>query len=322
MNFRNLKYFLEAAEAKNITHAARKLFISQQSLSEHITRLEEELGVTLFERGPELGLTYAGERLYLLAKRICSLEQEIIRETGEISDHRRGRLRLGISYTCSRSLLPLILPEFYKEHPMVEINLMEGNHQKLNEWLEQGEIDVLLGYLPIDVPGAEVYPLIYEKLLLASPKAMTEDALGESAAEARKGGGAGLDIRAFRDQPFILLKTGNRIRTLFDVYAERNDFFPSVIIETENIETAFALAESGMGVTAYPEMFLMTLHRDALDDGSKLDLLPLYGGDTTGIIAIAFMEKGYHSPAVLDFIDLCRQKSDLWQEIGSDALSV
>ena len=108
------------------------------------------------------------------------------------------------------------------------------------------------------------------------------------------------------------------IRRRRRLYAERNDFFPSVIIETENIETAFALAESGMGVTAYPEMFLMTLHRDALGDGSKLDLIPLYGGDTTGILAIAFMEKGYHSPAVLDFITLCRQRSDLWSEIGSD----
>ena len=90
MNFRNLQYFLRAAEEKNITRAAQKLYISQQSLSGHIAKLEEELGVSLFERGGELKLTYAGERLYLLAQRICSLEQEILRETGEISDRRRG----------------------------------------------------------------------------------------------------------------------------------------------------------------------------------------------------------------------------------------
>ena len=51
MNFRNLQYFLAAAEEKNITHAARKLYISQQSLSGHIAKLEEELGVSLFQRG-------------------------------------------------------------------------------------------------------------------------------------------------------------------------------------------------------------------------------------------------------------------------------
>ena len=62
MNFRNLQYFLAAAEEKNFTHAARRLYISQQSLSGHVAKLEEELGVPLFERGPELKLTYAGER--------------------------------------------------------------------------------------------------------------------------------------------------------------------------------------------------------------------------------------------------------------------
>ena len=96
MNFRNLRYFLQAAQEKNISRAARTLYISQQSLSEHINKLEDELGVTLFERGQELKLTYAGERLYARAERICSLEQEIILETGEISGSRRGRLRLGI----------------------------------------------------------------------------------------------------------------------------------------------------------------------------------------------------------------------------------
>ena len=78
MNFRNLQYFLAATEEKNFTHAARRLYISQQSLSGHVAKLEEELGVPLFERGPELKLTYAGERLALIARQICSLEQEIL----------------------------------------------------------------------------------------------------------------------------------------------------------------------------------------------------------------------------------------------------
>lgn len=81
MNFRNLQYFLAVAEERNITHAANRLFISQQSLSGHIAKLEEELGVPLFSRGQELTPTYAGERLMLIAKRICALEREIYRET-------------------------------------------------------------------------------------------------------------------------------------------------------------------------------------------------------------------------------------------------
>ena len=308
MNFRNLQYFLRAAEEKNITRAAQKLYISQQSLSGHIAKLEEELGVSLFERGGELRLTYAGERLYLLAQRICSLEQEILRETGEISDRRRGRLRLGISYTCGRAILPRLLPEFRAGHPLVEISLMEGNHQKLNEWLAAGEIDVVLGYAPIDVPGAVVYPLLQERLFLACPRAITERVFGAGAEELRRGKRE-LELRALAGCPFILLKSGNRIRSMFDSYLEKKDFMPEVVLETENIETAFALAEQGMGITVYPELFLNTLHAAP---SAEIDLLPLPEDDTTGTLAVAFLEKGYHAPAVLDFISLCRRMSGGW----------
>ena len=312
MNFRNLQYFLAAAEEKNITHAARKLYISQQSLSGHIAKLEEELGVPLFERGAELRLTYAGERLALLARQICSLEQEILRETGEISDRRRGRLRLGISYTCGRSILPMILPAFCAAHPLVEISLMEGNYRQLNEWLRQGEIDVLIGYMPIDVPGAQVSVILQERLFLACPKPFSAKVFSGDEEKIRRARQEGPDIRLFGEQPFILLKKGNRIRAMLDSYAARLGFLPRVLLETENIETALALAEQGMGLTLYPELFLRTLHADAGGENSPLDLFPLAGEETLGALAVAVLENSYRSPAVLDFIALCRQRAGLW----------
>ena len=122
----------------------------------------------------------------------------------------------------------------------------------------------------------------------------------------------GADIRLFGEQPFVLLKTGNRIRAMLDSYAAKLGFLPRVLLETENIETAFALAEQGMGVTLYPELFLRTLHARAGDGDSPLDLFPLTGEETLGALAVAFMETGYRAPAVLDFIALCRQRAGRW----------
>ncbi len=308
MNFRNLHYFLAVAEEKNITHAAQKLYISQQSLSSHIARLEEELGVSLFERTPELKLTYAGDRLLLLARRVCELEQDILRETGEISDSRRGRIRLGISYTCGRAILPDILPEFCAGHPLVEISLMEGNYSQLNDWMSKGEIDVLIGYVPIDVPGAKVFPLLQERLFLTCPKAF-----GLSDPVKSENGFPELDIHAFQDIPFILLKKGNRIREMLDAYTARAGFFPNILLEMENLETAFALSRQGMGITVYPELFLHTLHLSAFEKDSPLAPYPLPGPETVGGLAIAIMENGYHSPAVLDFVSLCKRQAASWQ---------
>ena len=313
MNFRNLQYFLAAAEEKNITRAARKLYISQQSLSGHIAKLEEELGVSLFERGQELKLSYAGERLALIARQICSLEQEILRVTGEISGHRRGRLRLGISYTCGRSILPMILPAFCAAHPLVEISLMEGNYRQLNEWLSKGEIDVLIGYMPIELPGAQVELLLQERLFLACPKPFSAQVFAGDEPRIRRARTEGPDILLFEDQPFILLKKGNRIRALLDSYAAKTGFLPRVLLETENIETAFALAEQGMGITLYPELFLRTLHASADREDSSLDFFPLPAPETLGALAVAYMESGYRSPAVLDFIALCKQRAGLWE---------
>ena len=312
MNFRNLQYFLAAAEEKNFTHAARRLYISQQSLSGHIAKLEDELGVALFDRGPELKLTYAGERLALLARQICSLEQEVLREAGEISDRRRGRLRLGISYTCGRALLPELLPAFCQAHPLVEISLMEGNYRQLNQWLRQGEIDVLVGYMPIDVPGAQVSVMLRERLFLACPRRFTEQVFGEDRQALERARQGETELTRFAGPPFILLKSGNRIRAMLDQYAQSVGFLPRVLLETENIETAFALAERGMGITVYPELFLRALHEDAESKNASLDLFPLPGEESMGALAVAFMESGYRSPAVLDFIALCRQRSGLW----------
>ena len=249
MKFRKPQYLPAAAEEKNFTHAARRLYISQQSLSGHVAKLEEELGVPLFERGPELKLTYAGERLALIARQICSLEQEILREAGEISDHRRGRLRLGVSYTCGRAMLPVLLPEFCKSHPLVEISLMEGNHRQLNEWLRQGEIDVLIGYMPIDVQGAQVSVLLRERLFLACPRPFSLEVFGGDGEAIRRARQEGADIRLFSGQPFILLKTGNRIRAMLEHHARSVGFLPRVLLETENIETALALSQEGMCIS-------------------------------------------------------------------------
>ncbi len=217
-----------------------------------------------------------------------------------------------MSYTCGRALLPVLLPAFCQAHPLVEISLMEGNYRQLNEWLRQGEIDVLIGYMPIDVPGAQVSVMLRERLYLACPRPFSAQVFGgdeQALGQARE---KGADLRLFARQPFILLKAGNRIRAMLDAYAGTLGFVPQVLLETENIETALALAERGMGVTVYPELFLRALHPQAGTEDSPLDLFPLPGEGSMGALAVAFMESGYRSPAVLDFIALCRQRSGLW----------
>ena len=144
MNFLHLKYFLLVAEELNITRAAERLYISQQSLSNHISNMEKELNVKLFTRSPKLSLTYAGDLLVETATQILDLHSQFLAKVGDINRHYMGVLRLGISHTCGLALLPDILPQFQAEFPMVEFSLFEGNSTHLEDELAHGRVDLIV----------------------------------------------------------------------------------------------------------------------------------------------------------------------------------
>ena len=97
INFLNLEYFLVAAEELNFTKAAKRLYISQQSLSNHIANLEKEFDVMLFNRTSPLTLTYAGQALAAKARQILDLRDETYQEIQDIKDFTTGQLSIGVS---------------------------------------------------------------------------------------------------------------------------------------------------------------------------------------------------------------------------------
>jgi DNA-binding transcriptional LysR family regulator len=117
MNFLNLQYFLVVAEELNITKAAERLHVSQQALSNHISKLEKELDAQLFSRTPKLSLTLSGKCLRTAALQIQDIHDQLLREMDDVNNNCRGELRIGISYTRGQAILPQLLPVFRETHP-------------------------------------------------------------------------------------------------------------------------------------------------------------------------------------------------------------
>ena len=259
MNFLHLKYFLMVAEELNITRAAERLYISQQSLSNHISNMERELDVKLFTRSPKLTLTYAGNLLVDTASQILELNNQYLAKVSDINRHYLGVLRVGVSHTCGLALLPKILPRFREEFPLVEFSLFEGNSTQLEDELSHGRIDLMICFEPITMEGVTTVPLTRQQLMMVVPKSFTQERFGDQADEIRARYRDHADISAFEDLPFVLIKKGNRTRSIVDKLFNTNHFTPKLILETENTVTTLVMAQSGIGITICPELFLLAM---------------------------------------------------------------
>ncbi len=308
MNFQHLKYFLAVAQEMNITHAAERLYISQQSLSNHISNLERELEVKLFTRSPKLSLTYAGNQLVSTATQILDLHAQYLNQVGDINRNYVGTLRVGISYTCGLALLPSILPKFQAEFPLVELKLFEGNSSELEEELSRSRVDLIICFQPIMMEGVEIVPLVEDKLVMVVPHRFMEQLFGDQVEQQRQAMSQSFSIEPFRNQPFVLLKRGNRVRSIIDQYFAKNRFKPNVALETENTITTLAMARSNVGVIVCPQLFLRD--SDVVSGtplGAQVDLFPLSDPETISRLVLGYRRDWYLSYFAERFIQIVQE---------------
>lgn len=141
MDLTTLGYFYELTKDMNMTKTAQRLFLSQQTLSNHILRLEEDCGAKLFNRKPVLSLTYAGEQMLRFAVKVLKEQKDLADILYEINNERKGILRIGGSSFRLNSCLPQIVPTFNKEFPDVELRIIDNKSENLERMVLNSELD-------------------------------------------------------------------------------------------------------------------------------------------------------------------------------------
>lgn len=163
MTQKELIYVKTIIEEKSISKAARKLYITQPSLSQAIQRIEESIGTELFVRTTHgLILTYAGERYYQLASNILKMLEDFEIEISDINNLRTGRVNIGITNHLATYVLPMVLPEFKKMCPFIDVYVMEKNSTELENSLLLGEVDFAIMHEPRKINNLQ---LNFESLL-------------------------------------------------------------------------------------------------------------------------------------------------------------
>ena len=141
MDLISLYYFQELSKDLNMTKTAERLYISQQTLSNHIQRLEQYYGTKLFYRKPSLSLTCAGEFVLSFAQVVGKEERNLKDILSDVEHQERGTLRFGASMARGTQFLPIILPAFQRRYPRVEVRFVEGLSANLEKKIANGEVD-------------------------------------------------------------------------------------------------------------------------------------------------------------------------------------
>jgi DNA-binding transcriptional LysR family regulator len=307
MEFRQLQYMLKVAEEKSFSKAAQKLYIAQPSLSQYIQKLEQQLGVQLFDRSTNpLRLTYAGELYAETAKKILSLNVQLSNQMEDISNFKKGRLTIGLSPFRSAYIIPKVLPLFHKKFPGIDVVLAEGNSVKLEDLAVKGITDISIMTLPIKENFFSYEPIFRETILLAMPpnhpickKSLTNHRSRQHASADNIH--SEISLHELRDEPFILLKQHQKLRHIAISLCKQAGFNPKIILESESIEATHALVSAGMGIAFIP---------DSITLFPQTSITPIYFRikdlQTTRTLIVANIKKRYLSRAAKEFITIMK----------------
>ena len=247
MTLTELRYITAVARERHFGRAAEACFVSQPTLSVAVRKLEDELGVLLFERhAGEVSVTLAGEKIVEQALRVLE-ESEVIRQLAAAGkDPLVGPLRIGAIHTVGPYLFPDLIPVLHELAPEMPLFLEENYTAVLTEKLKQGQLDVIVISPPYDEPGVLTLPLYEEPFIVLLPSAhplAAQDVISH---------------QQLADDTLLLLGSGNCFRD--QVIKACPDCVTSVgsqnamqsTVEGSSLETIRYMVATGMGVTVLP----------------------------------------------------------------------
>lgn len=241
MDLRQLEMLRAIAETGSFTGAGEKLHVSQSAISRQIKLLEDELNEPLFSRsGRRVRITPAGEALLQLSHRVFADVNETRRLIGERQRVLSGTLRLAAGMTVCLYVYPLVIKDFRRHHPKVEIKLVTGPTPRLVRRLKTGAIDLALLTLPLDEPDLETIPVLREELLLVMPR-------DHPLASKKR-----VSPQDLVRQPFVVYESGSNTRRVLDRFFTSARIEPRIVLETENVEILKALVRIGLGLSLVP----------------------------------------------------------------------
>ena len=250
MTITQLQYVLAVAEHQNFTKAAQKVFVTQPTLSMQIQKLEDELGVRIFDRSKKpIQLTETGRKIVNQARNIVNESDRIQDIVDQQKGFIGGTFRIGVIPTIMPTLLPMFLNNFIKKYPKVKLKIEELNTDAIIERLKEGHLDAAIAATPLEMENIKEQVLYYEPFVAYIPQSHRLSKLEKLKVD-------DLDIddillledgHCFKDGILNLCKTPRNLN---------DDHFQ---LESGSFETLIKLANEGLGMTLLPYLHTLDL---------------------------------------------------------------
>lgn len=267
-----LDYVLAVAEEQNLTRAAARLFVSQPTLTLYLNRLEDDLGVKLFDRTKTpIQLTPAGRYYVEKMKKIFASEQYLRNDLLSIANPMKT-FRIGIGQVRGYHWLPTMLSIFCANHPDLNLRIVQGAESHLADELHNDRIDIAFGVMPSSVADMEVLPLNdTEPLILAIPRRF-----GLIPSDQRQDYSPFapylIQPAALEGLPFLMPDLSNGLYNASHSIITENNLHPGRIITINNMTTGLYLAVCGLGVYL---IYRSALQQNTVPDIDQLDFCTL-----------------------------------------------
>lgn len=284
MSIKKYDAFIKTVECGSLTKAAELLGSTQSRISHILADLETEYGFSLMTRNRSgIQLTEAGKLLYPLMKEIIEKNQQLETLASDIRNYNTGVVRLATFSSVAVHWLPGMLESFQAKYPQVEVQILSGDYDDIDQWLRSGEAD--LGFITLPAPNnMQILTLTQDPLVAIFPQ-------GHALTNADT-----VSIRDMGNEPFISLRQSSNhdIHRALDKAGVR----PYIRYATKDDYALIAMVQQGLGVSIVPELLIGT-RRDGIEI-RPLDP-PAYR-----TIALAF-SKGAPLPAVQAFAQTAMQ---------------
>lgn len=276
----NYEYFLALAETQNISRAAQKLFVSHQCLSRYLKTLEDECGLTLFERKPSLSLTYAGQVLLESLREVQRIEQNTTKALTELKNGDTGVVRLGITEGRLRIFLPELLKNYRQQFPGVTLQAVSAPTSEMLDQLLDNKLDLILGSTTERHSSALEYTTILnEDLYLVVSDNLLRQYFPASFPACKKKFLSGADIRLFQDMPFCAVSKGYNSRTIIEDLLQKSNTSLNIVHEAHQPDLLHLLTAQDYAASFSLSMYLpniWNLNRTAPED-NQLNVFPIKG---------------------------------------------